>query len=182
VFNELRSRLQAALQIEPASPQGQEVGCLLSEALDLLKDRRDGSHRSVPDIGDFLRLLELAEQKHAELLALNETSRERLLTYEQKQAELVASNETSRERLLTYELALTRHETGPHDPEHPKAASGAPVTIGINNLAKLNEEALFDALTFFKKLCPCCGGHIYRAGIRQKIEIDRFDQFLEEDR
>jgi 5-methylcytosine-specific restriction endonuclease McrA len=45
---------------------------------------------------------------------------------------------------------------------------------GIINLAKLNEEAIFDAINYFNKTCPYCKTSLYEGNIRQKIEIDHF--------
>ena len=46
--------------------------------------------------------------------------------------------------------------------------------FGIINLAKLNEEALFDAINYFNKSCPYCKTDLYAGNIRKKIEIDHF--------
>jgi hypothetical protein len=48
------------------------------------------------------------------------------------------------------------------------------IQIGINDLEKYNEEAVFDALNFFEKKCPYCSKDQYRIGVRDKIEIDHF--------
>jgi DNA-binding transcriptional MerR regulator len=48
------------------------------------------------------------------------------------------------------------------------------LTMGISDLEKRNEEAIFDALSAFNKQCPYCGKDQYRVGIRDKIEIDHF--------
>ena len=48
------------------------------------------------------------------------------------------------------------------------------LTVGISDLEKRNEEAIFDALSAFNKQCPYCGKDQYRVGIRDKIEIDHF--------
>ena len=48
------------------------------------------------------------------------------------------------------------------------------LTLGISDLEKRNEEAIFDALSAFNKQCPYCGKDHYRVGIRDKIEIDHF--------
>lgn len=47
-------------------------------------------------------------------------------------------------------------------------------SLGISDLEKRNEEAIFDALSAFDKKCPYCGKDHYRVGIRDKIEIDHF--------
>jgi hypothetical protein len=49
-----------------------------------------------------------------------------------------------------------------------------PLVIGITDLAKKNEEAIFDALSAFEKRCPYCDRDQYRTGIRDRIEIDHF--------
>ena len=46
--------------------------------------------------------------------------------------------------------------------------------FGIVNLAKLNEEAIFDAINYFNKTCPYCKTDLYAGNIRKKIEIDHF--------
>jgi 5-methylcytosine-specific restriction endonuclease McrA len=46
--------------------------------------------------------------------------------------------------------------------------------FGLINLIKLNEEALFDAINRFNKLCPYCDKELYEGNIRKKIEIDHF--------
>lgn len=46
--------------------------------------------------------------------------------------------------------------------------------LGINNLQKKNDEALFDAISFFDKKCPYCNSELYKTTIREKIEFDHF--------
>jgi 5-methylcytosine-specific restriction endonuclease McrA len=47
--------------------------------------------------------------------------------------------------------------------------------IGISNLEKIKEEAVFDAITFFEKKCPYCDVDLYaNMNIRHKMEIDHF--------
>lgn len=46
--------------------------------------------------------------------------------------------------------------------------------FGILNLAKINEEAIFDAINYFNKSCPYCKTDLYVGNIRRKIEIDHF--------
>jgi hypothetical protein len=41
-------------------------------------------------------------------------------------------------------------------------------------LERRNEEALFDAINFFGKKCPYCGGALYEGNIRSKVEVDHF--------
>jgi hypothetical protein len=48
------------------------------------------------------------------------------------------------------------------------------VTLGINDLARKNDEAVHDALSFFEKQCPYCGRNMFHAGLRKKPEIDHF--------
>lgn len=48
------------------------------------------------------------------------------------------------------------------------------IQVGINDLEKHNEEAIFDALNYFNKKCPYCNKDQYRIGVRDKIEIDHF--------
>ena len=52
--------------------------------------------------------------------------------------------------------------------------NGIQIIVGINDLEKRNEEAVFDALTAFDKKCPYCSKEQFRVGIRDKIEIDHF--------
>ena len=54
------------------------------------------------------------------------------------------------------------------------APNGTQIIVGINDLEKRNEEAVFDALTAFDKKCPYCSKEQFRVGIRDKIEIDHF--------
>jgi FtsZ-binding cell division protein ZapB len=54
------------------------------------------------------------------------------------------------------------------------APDGMQITVGISDLEKRNEEAVFDALTAFDKKCPYCSKEQFRVGIRDKIEIDHF--------
>ena len=54
------------------------------------------------------------------------------------------------------------------------APDGVQITVGISDLEKRNEEAIFDALTAFEKKCPYCSKEQFRVGIRDKIEIDHF--------
>ena len=53
-------------------------------------------------------------------------------------------------------------------------SSAGKITVGINDLEKRNEEAIFDALNAFDKKCPYCGKDQFRVGIRDKIEVDHF--------
>lgn len=46
--------------------------------------------------------------------------------------------------------------------------------FGIVNLAKLNGEAVFDAINHFNKLCPYCKTDLYGGHIRNNYEIDHF--------
>ena len=55
-----------------------------------------------------------------------------------------------------------------------KAGDSTAITVGISDLEKRNEEAVFDALTAFEKRCPYCSKEQFRVGIRDKIEIDHF--------
>lgn len=52
--------------------------------------------------------------------------------------------------------------------------SSVALFIGIPDLLKKNEEAIFDALSAFEKQCPYCGRDQYRVGIRDRIEVDHF--------
>ncbi|MEI6754836.1 MAG: HNH endonuclease domain-containing protein [Paludibacter sp.] len=45
---------------------------------------------------------------------------------------------------------------------------------GIVNLAKLNGEAVFDAINYFNKSCPYCKTDLYGGHIRNNYEIDHF--------
>lgn len=51
---------------------------------------------------------------------------------------------------------------------------GQRLTIGIPNIEKKNDEAVFDAMAEFNKMCPYCGKNQYHLGYRDKIEIDHF--------
>ncbi len=46
--------------------------------------------------------------------------------------------------------------------------------VGINNLEKVKEEAIFDAINYFMKKCAYCEVDLYSTSIRHKIEIDHF--------
>jgi len=46
--------------------------------------------------------------------------------------------------------------------------------FGIVNLAKLNGEAVFDAINHFNKSCPYCKTDLYGGHIRNNYEIDHF--------
>jgi len=46
--------------------------------------------------------------------------------------------------------------------------------FGIINLAKLNGEAVFDAINHFNKSCPYCKTDLYGGHIRNNYEIDHF--------
>lgn len=50
----------------------------------------------------------------------------------------------------------------------------ANVKFGIVNLAKLNGEAVFDAINHFNKSCPYCKTDLYGGHIRNNYEIDHF--------
>jgi 5-methylcytosine-specific restriction endonuclease McrA len=65
---------------------------------------------------------------------------------------------------------VTEHQSGRQVTDNPNPG----ITIGIPDLAKRNEEAVFDALSSFDKKCPYCGKDQYRIGIRDRIEIDHF--------
>jgi len=75
-----------------------------------------------------------------------------------------------RENYLLYEKignVLSANECG-------QSTSLGKIILGISDLEKKNEEAVFDALSAFNKLCPYCGKDQYRVGLRDKIEIDHF--------
>lgn len=55
-----------------------------------------------------------------------------------------------------------------------RVSDGTQIIVGISDLEKRNEEAVFDALTAFDKKCPYCSKEQFRVGIRDKIEIDHF--------
>lgn len=44
----------------------------------------------------------------------------------------------------------------------------------LPNLAKKNEEAIYDAINFFDKKCPYCDTNLYEGHPRKKIEIDHY--------
>lgn len=50
----------------------------------------------------------------------------------------------------------------------------ANIKFGIVNLAKLNGEAVFDAINHFNKSCPYCKTDLYGGHIRNNYEIDHF--------
>ena len=58
--------------------------------------------------------------------------------------------------------------------EPTASLDGRPVTLGISDITKKNEEAIFDALAAFEKKCPYCGSLQFQGGFRDKIEIDHF--------
>lgn len=58
--------------------------------------------------------------------------------------------------------------------EEDNSTNVGKIVIGISDLEKKNEEAVFDALSEFDKKCPYCGKDQYRVGLRDKIEVDHF--------
>lgn len=48
------------------------------------------------------------------------------------------------------------------------------ITLGINNITVRNSEAIHDALSYFNKKCPYCGGDLFITTNRKQFEIDHF--------
>lgn len=46
--------------------------------------------------------------------------------------------------------------------------------IVLPNLEKKNEEAIYDAISFFGKKCPYCDANLYDGHSRKKIEVDHY--------
>ena len=122
---------------------------LIRVTLDKLEQAKSSS--SEKSQADVLRLLNEIEREYSQL--------------DKQYAELREINHSLQEKLSikAYELANFG------DSSNPTA-----LTVGISDLGKRNEEAIFDALSAFDKLCPYCGKDHYRVGIRDKIEIDHF--------
>jgi len=122
---------------------------LIRVTLDKLEQAKAGS--SEKSQADVLRLLNEIEREYSQL--------------DKQYAELRDINHSLQEKLSSkaYEFANLGESTNP-----------TALTVGISDLVKRNEEAIFDALSAFDKLCPYCGKDHYRVGIRDKIEIDHF--------
>jgi HNH endonuclease len=65
-------------------------------------------------------------------------------------------------------------ELGGGDESQGLVGAAQRLTIGIPNIEKKNDEAIFDAMAEFNKMCPYCGKNQYHLGYRDKIEIDHF--------
>jgi len=78
-------------------------------------------------------------------------------------------NQQLREKRIGIESLLTVNNIRINPPN-----PGESIIVGISDLEKRNEEAVFDALTAFDKKCPYCLKEQFRVGIRDKIEIDHF--------
>lgn len=81
-----------------------------------------------------------------------------------KIAQLENENKALQEKIV---VSLGTNECG-------QSTSLGKIVLGISDLEKKNEEAVFDALSAFHKKCPYCGKDHYRVGLRDKIEIDHF--------
>lgn len=47
-------------------------------------------------------------------------------------------------------------------------------TLGINNLSVRNNEAIYDALSYFEKKCPYCEEELFNTTKRKQFEIEHF--------
>ena len=79
----------------------------------------------------------------------------------------------SAQRLLVEDVVTVNSDLNPTDAA-PSSSSDIKLVIGISNLDKRIDEAIFDALNAFDKKCPYCSKNLYEGGIRDKMEIDHF--------
>lgn len=85
---------------------------------------------------------------------------------------------------LTERLAISEHERSSQNKDRSDdrqneivllgQAEKGKLLVGIPNLEKRKEEAIFDAMRFFDKKCPYCGVSLYEGHVRNHIEIDHF--------
>ena len=92
--------------------------------------------------------------------------------------ELKSTNEElrsakSEQQSLVEETVTVNSDLMPTDGA-PSSPSGTALIVGISNLDKRIDEAIFDALNEFDKKCPYCSKNLYEGGIRDKMEIDHF--------
>ena len=92
--------------------------------------------------------------------------------------ELKSTNEElrsakSEQQSLVEETVTVNSDLMPTDGA-PSPPSGTALIVGISNLDKRIDEAIFDALNEFDKKCPYCSKNLYEGGIRDKMEIDHF--------
>lgn len=79
----------------------------------------------------------------------------------------------SGQQLLVEDAVTVNSDLIPTDAA-PSFSSDIKLVIGISNLDKRIDEAIFDALNAFDKKCPYCSKNLYEGGIRDKMEIDHF--------
>lgn len=108
---------------------------------------------------------------------------EQQATIEKLQAinqELKSANEELRSAKVELQLPVEENLTVNSDlmpiPDYgaPPFSGGTELVIGISDLDKRIDEAIFDALNEFGKKCPYCSKNLYEGGIRDKMEIDHF--------
>ena len=108
---------------------------------------------------------------------------EQQATIEKLQAinqELKSANEELRSAKVELQLPVEENVTVNSDlmpiPDYgaPPFSGGTELVIGISDLDKRIDEAIFDALNEFGKKCPYCSKNLYEGGIRDKMEIDHF--------
>ena len=79
----------------------------------------------------------------------------------------------SERQLLVEDVVTVNSDLIPSDAAS-SSSSDIKLVIGISNLDKRIDEAIFDALNAFDKKCPYCSKNLYEGGIRDKMEIDHF--------
>lgn len=157
IFDEIGAALQAQ---KPCATQSAAVTQVLRDSLKKIETiLQSTTAQSGVDVNLLLGAL---EKEHGRLQA--------------KVLELESSIAAANMALAAYDFALG-------DVSSPCYVSNSEVSpegeakvlvVGISDIDKRNEEAIFDALSEFDKKCPYCGKEQYRASIRDKIEIDHF--------
>ena len=139
----------------------------ISQAAHKSKQRFEAVVRSASDsfCQELDHLLSALENERAQLKATIMELESRLATAQTVASKDESSIAVSPPNIPTIDDAETNEG-------HP--GGSRVLVIGIPDLEKRNEEAVFDALSEFEKKCPYCGKDQYRIGIRDKIEIDHF--------
>ena len=116
-------------------------------------------------IDNLLALIEEQEEQNKKLNAINEE-----LKSTNKELRANAALNLQNEELFMVDVNAA---TKPR-PESPSLKDGNTLVVGISDLDKRIDEAIFDAINEFDKRCPYCSKDLYMGGIREKIEIDHF--------
>ena len=137
------------------------VGFIPSEVSGIADEMR----RTLVDIGE--KLIASIDEQQATIETLKAINQDLKSTNEELRS---AKSEL---QLPVEETVTVNSDLIPTDGA-PSFPSGTALIVGISDLDKRIEEAIFDALNEFDKKCPYCSKNLYEGGIRDKIEIDHF--------